>query len=168
MKLGIPATSNDSTVDKRLWGERLRRSDYVEHLLKQRTVNLPRPTLRLLEQIDGRRRLSDLAKDLLLAPAEALAVARELIAAGYLQRPDAPPPSRDPLPPEMRENVRRLRPILVRFAGQQAAFALEVDAPNCATMADLIVATRRRFADPAERDRFTQAVMTELQLGPGT
>jgi hypothetical protein len=95
-------------------------------------------------------------------------VARELIAAGYLQRPDEPPPSRDPLPPEMRENVRLLRPILVRFAGQQAAFALEVDAPNCATMADLVVATRRRFADPAERDRFTQAVMTELQLGPGT
>lgn len=168
MKSRTDSPTDTATADRAIWLERLKRSEYVDQLLLARKVNLDRDTLRLLNAADGRYRLSDLAKDLLLSPVDAMRIAQQLIQIGYLQRPDAPPPSRDPLPADMRENVRRLRPILVRLAGPEAAFALELDAPHCRDLADLVVRMQRRFADPQEREQFTQAVLAEMSPPPAT
>jgi hypothetical protein len=147
-----------------LWDLHVQRTRYADDLLARRTIELEPLSLALLRNADGSRPLRDLAIALDLRADRAKAIAQKLLDSG-LPVPTAPPrvDSRDPLSPQMREIVRRLRPILIEHAGPEAAYALEVDAPDCKDLADLVVRMRRRFIDLQARDRFTAAA---LQLSP--
>lgn len=146
---------------------RLRRTEYADHIMLTKKVSMDGATITLLKNASGLVPLIELGRRSGLSPAGTLDVARRLLEAGYLIRvEDGAPASRDPLTPEMRALVRRVRPILVRFAGEEAAFTLEVDAPHCKNLADLVVCMRRRFADPKVREQFTAAVMSEVQEPP--
>jgi hypothetical protein len=142
-----------------LWDVHLRRTGYADDLVRLRKIELDRISLALLRIADGTRPLRDLAIALHLDTEQALALAQRLLAAGLVVPAVAPPPppTHDPLTPQMRQIVRRLRPILTELAGPEAAFALEVDAPECTDAADLIIRMRRRFLDPELRERFTAA-----------
>jgi hypothetical protein len=152
-----------------LMSARLSRTEYGEFNIRNKRVNLDAATVALLSMANGLLPLEELGRRVGLSPSGTLEVGKRLLELGYLSRPpQVAPVSRDPLSPEMRDTVRKLRPILVRFAGNEAAFALEVDAPKCKDLADLVVCMRRRFTDPGQRDQFTAAVMSELCDPPVT
>lgn len=154
---GVPAT---------LWDVHLQRTRYADDLLARGTIELDPLSLALLRNADSSRPLRDIAIALDLRADRATAITQKLLDSGLVV-PAVPPQvaTRDPLSPEMREHVRRLRPILIEHAGPEAAYALEVDAPGCRDLADLVVHMRRRFIDPQARDRFTAAAL-QLTAAP--
>lgn len=151
-----------------LLAARFRRTDYAMHIIRTKKVAMDAATISVITNANGMLPLQELGRMAGLSPAGTVEVARKLLDAGYLTRAEASAPvsSKDPLPPEMRALVRKLRPILVRHAGEEAAFALELDARQCHDLPGLVIAMRRRFKDPAARDAFTEAVKHEL--GDGT
>jgi hypothetical protein len=148
-----------------LWEAHLRRTGYAEDLIRDRKIELDRLSLALLRIADGTRPLRALAIGLHLDAEQALSLARRLVEAGLVVPIEPPPPLvvHDPLEPKMRQIVRRLRPILTDIAGPEAAFALELDAPECRDAADLIIRMRRRFLDPQLREQFMVAARLALQ-----
>lgn len=143
-----------------LWDMHLQRTRYADDLLARGTIELDPLSLALLRNADGSRPLRDMAIALDLRADRARTIAQKMLDAGLVV-PTVPPQvdTRDPLSPQMREHVRRLRPVLIEHAGLEAAYALEVDAPECRDLADLVVRMRRRFIDPNARDRFTAAAL---------
>ncbi len=151
-----------------LLGVRLRRTDYALHIVRTKKVAMDAATISIINNASGLLPLKELGRLAGLSPAGTVDVARKLLEAGYLVRADdaAPVVSKDPLTPEMRALVRQIRPILVRYAGEEAAFALELDARQCHDLPGLVIAMRRRFRDAGAREEFTAAVKRDL--GDGT
>jgi hypothetical protein len=150
-----------------LLGARLRRTDYALFIIRTKKVVMDAATISVINNARGLLPLQELGRQAGLSPAGTVDVARKLLEAGYLTRVEsaAPVASKDPLTPEVRALVRKLRPILVRYAGEEAAFALEVDAPQCNDLPGLVIAMRRRFNDATAREEFTAAATRELGNG---
>ncbi len=150
-----------------LLGARLRRTDYALYIIRTKKVAMDAATISVITNASGLLPLQELGRLAGLSPAGIVDVARKLLDAGYLTRAEvaAPVASKDPLRTEMRALVRKLRPILVRYAGEEAAFALEIDAPQCRDLPGLVIAMRRRFNDATAREEFTAAVKRELGDG---
>ncbi|MCA3219270.1 MAG: hypothetical protein ING59_12075 [Burkholderiales bacterium] len=143
---------------------RVRRTDYALHVIRTNKVVMDAATLSMITNADGLLPLEVLGRMGGLSPAGTVLVGRKLLEAGYVTRVQEPTAlaTSDPLSPEMRALVRELRPILVRYAGEEAAFALEVDARQCNDLPGLIIAMRRRFIDANAREAFVSAVKREL------
>jgi hypothetical protein len=150
-----------------LLGMRLRRTDYALHIVRTKKVAMDAATISIINNASGLLPLQELGRLAGLSPAGTADVGRKLLEAGYLVRAEGSTPveSKDPLTPEMRALVRKLRPILVRYAGEEAAFALELDARQCHDLPGLVIAMRRRFKDASAREDFTAAVKRELGDG---
>jgi hypothetical protein len=157
-------TSASSSNRHPLLSARLVRTEYAQFNLRKKRVELDAATVLLIKLASGELTLEELGRHVGLSPTGALQVGQQLMERGYLTRAPAVSPTwHDPLSPELRAAVRSLRPILVRFAGEEAAFTLEIDAPFCKDLADLVVYARRRFLDAKVRDQFMAAIMSELR-----
>lgn len=144
---------------------RVRRTDYALHVIRTKRVVMDTATISMITSADGLLPLQVLGRMAGLSPAGTVLVGRKLLDGGYLTRVEqqAAVATSDPLSPEMRALVRKLRPILVRYAGEEATFALEIDARHCDDLPGLIIAMRRRFIDPNAREAFVEAVKRELR-----